>query len=52
MPWRVVSGGGHCPDHKPFAVVRADTGSLVACHATRENAEAQVRALYSATEGE
>lgn len=47
MPWKVEASSSHCPDHKPFAVVRSDTGALVACHATRENAEAQMRALYS-----
>lgn len=47
MAWKVVSGGGHCPESKPYAVVRSDTGALVACHDTRVSAEAQVRALYA-----
>lgn len=45
MPWKVEKSSD-CPASKPFAVIKSDSGEKVACHATREGAEAQVRALY------
>lgn len=47
MPWKVAAGGSRCPSYKPFAVVRKDTGALVACHETEESAQKQVAALYA-----
>ena len=44
MPWSVEKAGDRCPEGKPFAVVRSDTGALVACHDTESSAHAQVRA--------
>lgn len=46
MPWKV---GRHksCAPNKPFAVLKEADGSLVACHATKDKATAQVRALYA-----
>lgn len=49
MPWHVVKAGGRCPEGKPYAVERSDTGELVACHETEASASAQVRALYANT---
>lgn len=46
MPWRVTSDAG-CPVSKPYAVVKSDTGELVACHVTQGEAMAQVHALYA-----
>jgi HK97 family phage prohead protease len=43
MPWKIVAGGEDCP----FEVVKEDGGERVACHPTRDEAEAQVRALYA-----
>lgn len=40
-PWRVEERDGE------FCVVKLDDSSTVDCHATREEAEAQVRALYA-----
>lgn len=41
MPWKVEKRGDK------FAVVKKEDGKTVATHATRQKAEAQVRALYS-----
>lgn len=46
MPWKVERGHG-CPDDKPWAVVKETTGEKVACHATKEKAQAQQRLLYA-----
>ena len=46
MPWKVVAKNGE------FCVVVSEgprAGSQVACHATREKALAQVKALYANT---
>jgi hypothetical protein len=44
VPWRVATGVSGCDG---FAVVKKDSGKLVACHKDRAGAEAQVRALYA-----
>ena len=44
VPWRVDPNHEGCDG---FAVVKKDTGKLVACHPTREKANAQMRALYA-----
>lgn len=46
MPWKTRSDH---PDCSGVAVVKSDTGELVACHETLEKAQAQVRALYAAS---
>lgn len=50
MPWKVVEDHGECGPDEPFAVVKEADGSVEGCHATREDAEAQVAALYSSEE--
>lgn len=47
MPWKVERSSDKCPEGKPYAVVRADTGALVACHETEASASTQMRALYA-----
>src|SRR4249920_1904662 len=46
MPWHVARSGS-CPPGKPFAVIKDQDGSTVACHETKESATQQVRALYA-----
>ncbi len=46
MPW-TVSEDTRCPSGKPWAVVKQADGSVVACHATKESAIAQQKALYA-----
>lgn len=41
MPWKIKSKGSQ------FCVVKESDGSEVACHPTKEKAEAQLRALYA-----
>lgn len=48
MPWE-VSRSAQCPPDKPWAVLK-ENGELVACHATEEEAQAQMRALYASEE--
>src|SRR3546814_9788574 len=43
MPWKVVEDHGECGPDEPYAVVKEMDGSLEGCHATREDADAQVR---------
>lgn len=47
MPWHVEDNHTDCPGDTPFAVVKNDTGEVVGCHATRDEADAQVKALYA-----
>jgi HK97 family phage prohead protease len=44
MPWHVEEGH---PDCVGYAVVKDADGTLVACHTTRADADAQVAALYA-----
>ena len=46
MPYSIAKGKG-CSPSKPWAVVKDTDGTVVACHATRETALAQIRALYA-----
>lgn len=48
MPWQVEESHPDCPSESPFAVVKTEDGSVEGCHATRSEAEDQVRALYAA----
>lgn len=47
MPWSIVEGDERC-DAGEFAVVKDDDLELEGCHATREDAQAQVAALEAA----
>lgn len=47
MPWSIVEGDTRC-DAGEFAVVKDEDSELEGCHATREEAEAQIAALYAA----
>jgi hypothetical protein len=44
VPWHV---GKHEQCNKPFAVIKDSDGSLAGCHDTKDQADAQVRALYA-----
>lgn len=44
MPYKVASDVEGCPG---FAVVKSDTGEMVACHTTKAEAAKHVRALYA-----
>jgi HK97 family phage prohead protease len=46
MPWKTRSDH---PDCSGVAVVKSDTGALVACHQTQAEADAHVKALYANT---
>lgn len=47
MPWSIVEGDERC-DAGEFAVVKDEDLELEGCHATREDAEAQIAALNAA----
>lgn len=47
MPWSIVEGDTRC-DAGEFAVVKDEDLELEGCHATREEAEAQIAALNAA----
>ena len=51
MPWIVRKDHHDCPADTPYAVVKEADDSVEGCHATMDDAEAQVAALY-ASEGE
>lgn len=44
----VIKQGWRCPIGKPFAVVNQNTGKLVGCHPTLDEAHQQMKALYAA----
>ncbi len=44
MPWKIERNFGDC---KGYAVVKEGTNEIEGCHSTREDAEAQQRALYA-----
>lgn len=52
MPWDIRENHEGCPDDAPFGVVKSDDGELEGCHATREEAEDQLAALYASEEGQ
>lgn len=52
MPWHAEEGAGDCSGDTPWAVVKDDTGEVEGCHATEEEAQAQVAALYASEEGD
>jgi hypothetical protein len=45
MPYSITRDKG-CSPSKPWGVVNDSDGTVVACHATKESALAQIRALY------
>src|SRR4051794_13168314 len=48
MPWEIKESE-QCPASKPFGIFNKETQALRGrCHATRESAKAQLRALYAA----
>jgi len=49
MPWHVAKSDT-CPESKPWAVILDADDSTVACHETKEDAEAQMAALYASEE--
>ena len=49
MPYRVERSGG-CPADKPYALIKKSNGEVVACHASKANANRQIAAIY-ASEG-
>lgn len=46
MPWKAERGHG-CEGDTPWAVIKTTTGEKVSCHATEDDAKAQVRLLYA-----
>lgn len=50
MPYEVVKDAADCPPDKPYAVQKIADGSMMGCHATVDDANAQVAALYAADE--
>ena len=44
MPWRIEEGYEDCSG---YAVVKEDDNSIAGCHETKEEAEAQIAALYA-----
>jgi hypothetical protein len=47
MPWKITHFDSRCPASKPYAVVKKDTGELVACHDSKGSAQSQLSALYA-----
>lgn len=50
MPWS-ISQEEDCPEEKPYAVVKDDSGEVEGCHESKEAAQEQIQALY-ANEGD
>ena len=51
MPWNIVKNDERCPASKPFAVIGGSTGNaLFGCHATKDSAREQQKALYASGE--
>lgn len=49
MPWHVAKSD-ECPTSRPWAVIKDSDGSIEGCHATKEEAEDQMAALYASEE--
>ena len=48
MPWNIVKNDERCPASKPFAVIGGASGNaLFGCHATKDSAREQQKALYA-----
>lgn len=48
MPWHIVENDSACPVGEPFGVHKDANNELAGCHATSDDAEAQLAALYAA----
>jgi len=48
MPWHTVQGHSGCPSSEPWAVVKDSDGSVAGCHASEQEANDQLAALYAA----
>lgn len=46
MPWRVAKSS-ECPESRPWAVIKDDDGSVEGCHASEDDANGQMAALYA-----
>lgn len=47
MPFKIKSSDSRCPASKPWSVVNSDTDALHGCHASKDEAEDQLKALYA-----
>lgn len=47
MPWTVKRDPEGCSEQMPWSVVKLNDGKIVGCHATEDDALAQVAALYA-----
>lgn len=47
MPWHVVADDPACPLDQPFGVHKDNNDELAGCHASEDDAEAQLAALYA-----
>lgn len=47
MPWTVKKDPEGCSDSMPWSVVKLNDGEIVGCHATEQDADAHVAALYA-----
>lgn len=45
MPWHVEEGAAGCPAERPFGVINESDDSVEGCHATEDDANAQIDAL-------
>lgn len=52
MPWSKVKNHADCPSDESWGVVKDDDGELEGCHATEDEADAQIAALYASEAGE
>ena len=48
MPWEIMADDPACPMSRPYGVHKVADGELEGCHASRQDAEDQVAALYLA----
>lgn len=46
MPYHVAQTS-RCPISRPWAVIKDDDDTIMGCHATREAAERQMRAIHA-----
>lgn len=47
MPWRVEHNPSRCTPSKPWAVVKETDQSVEGCHASKEEANDHMKALYA-----
>lgn len=50
MPYEIMQDHEECPSDSPWAVVKSEDGELMGCHATEDEANDQVAALYASEE--